>query len=120
MATEEKTKKATPTVATLVDAFLEDLQDRATIDTWRVYRSFFTPFVKIHGKLTADELTTVLVESYARRQGWADSTQNAFLGAVATVFHWAADRAKLIERTPLVGLRRPPKASGRNRWPAGQ
>jgi integrase len=98
-------------VATVIKAFQDDVKDRAKANTVRVYRTFFTPFIRAHGKMKASDLTTVQVEAYARRQGWSASTQNAFLGAVATAFRWASERARLIDRTPLVGLCRPPKVS---------
>jgi integrase len=108
---EEKAKpKVEPTVEAVLRGFLADVQDRAKPNTVRVYGNFFCPFWKAYGKVKASELTTVQAEAYARRQSWSDSTRNAFLGALATAFRWA-ERARWIERTPLVGLKRPPKAS---------
>ena len=57
-------------------------------------------------------LTTAQAEAYARKPTWSSSTQHDFLGILAAAFKWA-ERSRLVVRTPLVGLRKPPKASTR-------
>ncbi len=103
--------KQEPTVAEVVKGFLADVEGRAKPNTNRVYRYFLRPFAKRHGKAKASELTPPVAEAHARQQAhWSDSSRNAFLGALATAFKWA-ERSRIIDRTPLAGLKRPPKAS---------
>jgi integrase/recombinase XerC len=109
---EKATPKAKPepTVSEVVKGFLADVEARAKPNTVRLYRLFLNPFAKRFGALKCSELSPPVAESYARKPGWCDTSRNAFLGALATAFRWA-ERARLINRTPLVGLKRPPKAS---------
>src|SRR5581483_5016909 len=79
-------------------------------DTHELYRLFLTPFGERYGSIPAATLTPPLCEAYARRPTWNDSTRSAFLAVLARAFRHA-ERARLIDRTPLVGLRRPPIAS---------
>jgi integrase/recombinase XerC len=107
----DRTKpKAEPTVGEVVKGFLADVVARAKPNTVRLYRLFLNPFAKRFGTMKASALTPPLVETYARKPAWCETTRNAFLGALATAFRWA-ERARLINRTPLVGLKRPPKVS---------
>jgi integrase len=99
-----------PTVGELVRLFLADCADRLKLKTLIWYRSFLDPFAARYGSLKASALTPTTAEAYARRPGWGPSTRHGFLGTLAGAFKWA-ERARLIERTPLAGLRRPPKAS---------
>jgi integrase len=109
--TVEKTKpKAEPSVREIIGAFLADCEGRVKPRTLRGYRDFLTPFATQYGSLKPSELTPTLAETYSRRPGWSSSTRHDFLGTLAGAFRWA-ERARVIERTPLVGLRRPPKAS---------
>jgi integrase len=97
-------------VHAVLDAFLDDCIGRTKAHTIRVYRYLLKAFCKEHGKAKANTLTTTLCENFARKQGWAETSQNAFLGALATAFHWAV-KAKLLAANPIVGLKRPPKRS---------
>jgi integrase len=74
------------------------------------YKDFLDPFVKRHGAVKTPDLTPTLAEAYSRKPRWPDSTRNDFLGTLAAAFKWA-ERTRLIERTPLLGLKRPTKAS---------
>jgi integrase len=94
----------------VVKSFLADADGRVKPNTVRVYRLFLKPFAKRFGTLKCSEMSPPLAEAYARKPAWCDTSRNAFLGSLATVFRWA-ERARLIDRTPLVGLKRPPKAS---------
>jgi integrase len=98
------------TVAEVVAGFLADADGRVKPKTLRWYRDFLEPFSQRHGAAKADDLTPTLVESYARKPNWSSSTRHDFLGALAGVFRWA-ERGRLITRSPLLGLRRPPKTS---------
>jgi integrase len=109
--TEERpSPKAGPTVADIIDQFLADCQDRLKSKTVQGYRDFLKPFVKQHGTLKPSDLTPTLAEAYSRRPAWSGSTRHDFLGTLAGAFLWA-ERSRIIDRTPLIGLRRPPKAS---------
>jgi integrase len=98
------------TVGNVVRDFLRDAAGRVEADTLELYRLFLTPFAKLHGRLPAASLTCPAAEQYSRRPTWNDSTRSAFLAVLARAFRHA-ERARLIDRTPLIGLRRPPIAS---------
>jgi integrase len=102
--------KAPPTVREVVEAFLADIEGRVKENTVRVYGVFFTPFLAKYGTTFAEEFAPTTAEAYARQQGWADSTQATFLGALISAFRFAV-RARLLEHTPLEGLRCPPRTS---------
>jgi integrase len=101
---------AGPTVAEVIEAYLADAEGRVKAKTLAWYRDFLEPFSNKHGRLKADALTPVVAEGYARKPEWADSTRHDFLGTLAGVFKWAV-RARIIARSPIEGLHRPPKAS---------
>ena len=105
----EPTPKAA-TVKQVIDGFLADAQGRVKRNTLENYRYFLPPFSEKYGKARADALTPTVAEAYARKPSWADNTRSNFLGSLATAFKWA-ERARLIDKTPLAGLKRPPKAS---------
>ena len=98
------------TVQAVIDAFLGDAVDRVKPDTLGVYRLFLTGFAKKHGSLAATALTCPLAEAYSRRPTWNDSTRSTFLAALVRAFYHA-ERSRIIDRTPLIGLRKPPIAS---------
>jgi integrase len=102
--------KAEPTVAEVIGQFLADAESRVKAKTLTGYRDFLDPFAKQHGTLEASALTPMTAEAYSRKPEWSPSTRHDFLGTLASAFRWA-ERARLIDRTPLLGLRRPPKAS---------
>jgi integrase/recombinase XerC len=102
--------KAEPTVNEVVKGFLADVEARAKPNTVKLYNFFLNPFAKRFGALKCSELSPPQAEAYSRKPTWATDTRTDFLGALATAFRWA-ERARLINRTPLVGLKRPPKAS---------
>jgi integrase len=99
-----------PTVSEVISLYLADCEGRLKPKTVYDYKSFLDPFSQQHGGVVVTDLTPTLAESYARKPHWSDTTRHDFLGTLAGVFKWA-ERAKVIDRTPLVGLRRPPKAS---------
>jgi len=109
-ASAPPTPPAGPTVGDVVRGFLADCEGRVKAKTLAWYRDFLLPFAERHGKGEAAALTPVQAEAYSRKPEWGDSTRHDFLGTLATAFRWA-ERARLIDRTPLAGLRRPPKAS---------
>jgi integrase/recombinase XerC len=102
--------KQDPTVAEVVKGFLADVEARAKPNTIRVYSRFLSPFAKRFGAMKSSALLPLEAEAYARKPTWATDTRADFLGALCAAFRWA-ERARLIDRTPLVGLKRPPKAS---------
>lgn len=97
-------------VAEVVTAFLADAKSRVQPITLAFYRRFLLPFAECHSKLKADALTPTLVEAYSRKPTWSSSTRHDCLGTLATAFKWA-ERARLIDRSPLTGIRLPPKES---------
>jgi len=100
----------TRTVAEILTAFLADAESRVQPITLVFYKRFCTPFSQDKGNLKAESLTPPLVEAWARKPTWSSSTQHDALGTLATAFRWA-ERARLIDRSPLNGLRLPPKES---------
>jgi integrase len=107
---EKKKPKAEPTVAEVVKGFLADADGRVKRNTFEGYLFFLLPFSQKHGKLKASALSAFLAEAYCRKPTWGDNTRANFLGTLTTAFKWA-ERARLIDKTPIVGLKRPPKAS---------
>jgi integrase len=96
------------TVAQVLTAFLADTEGRVQPDTQEFYCRFLLPFSERHGSLTVDQFSSALAEAYSRKPTWSSSTRNDALGALATAFRWA-ERSGLLERSPLKGLRLPPK-----------
>jgi len=108
---KEKAKpKPEPTVAEVLTAFLAEAEARVKPTTLDGYRRFLLPFSQKHGKGKASGLSAFVAEAYARKPTWSADTRADFLGALVTAFRWA-ERSRLIDRTPLAGLRKPPKAS---------
>ena len=108
---KEKAKpKQEPSVGEVATAFLADAEGRVKPKTLAWYRDFLMPFAKKHGKTKASELSAFVAEAYSRKPTWGDSTRHDCLGAIATAFKWA-ERARLIDKTPLQGLKRPPNPS---------
>jgi integrase len=102
--------KAQVSVEQVIDAFLADAKSKVKEVTWIVYERFCRFFKADYGKRNADTLTPALLETWARKPEWSSSTRHDALGILATAFRWA-ERAGLIARSPLVGIRKPPKAS---------
>ncbi len=98
------------TVQAVIDAFLADAAERVKPDTLSVYRLFLNGFADKHGTVAAASLTCPLAESYSRKPKWNDSTRSVFLATVVRAFYHA-ERSRIIDRTPLVGLRKPHIAS---------
>ena len=98
------------TVQVVIDTFLADAAERVKADTLSLYRLFLTGFSRKHGPLPAASITCPLAEAYSRRPTWKDSTRSVFLAALARAFYHA-ERLRIIDRTPLIGLRKPPIAS---------
>jgi integrase len=98
------------TVGEVLTAFLADCQGRLKPKALHDYRAFLTAFAAHFGVIEATALTTAMAEQYARKPTWSGTTQHDFLGILASAFKWA-ERVRLIERTPLLGLKKPPKAS---------
>ena len=97
-------------VGEVLTAFLADCEGRIKSKAVHDYNAFLNAFAESFGKVKASALTTAQAEAYARKPTWSASTQHDFLGILAAAFKWA-ERVRLIERSPLVGLRKPPKAS---------
>jgi integrase len=96
----------TVTTSQLVKSFLDDAAGRVKPDTLEVYRLFLNNFAAKHGDTPAAELPPTTAEAYSRKPTWNDSTRAAFLAVLARAFRFA-ERARLIERSPLAGLQRP-------------
>jgi integrase len=94
----------------VIDAFLADSESRTTAKTMRAYRYFLRPFADSHGEHAADALTPTLAEAYSRKPEWKPQTRHGFLSTLVTAFRWA-ERAGMLSRNPLRGVRKPPKMS---------
>jgi hypothetical protein len=94
----------------VIDGFLADADGRVSVGCLRNYRIYLLPFAHRFGERSALSLTTGEAEGYARRSDWSSTYRSNFLACLATAYRWA-ERQRLIDRTPLQGLRRPPKAS---------
>lgn len=100
------------TVRQVVDGFLADLADRAKPKTVEVYRFLLTALTQRCGERLAPSLTPGEVEAFSRRPTWSVTTRRCFIDAAVAALRWAADRRRrLIPENPLVGVRKPPKAS---------
>lgn len=97
-------------IGEVLAAFLADCEGRIKPKTLHLYQVFLRDFMAKYGKVLVSALTAAQVEAYARKPTWSASTQHDFLGTLAAAFTWA-ERTRLIDRTPLRGLRKPPKAS---------
>jgi integrase len=105
-----ETPQAVPTVAEVLSAFLSDAESRVQPITLAFYRRFLLPFSERHGTKKAEALTPTVAEAYSRKPTWSSSTRNDCLGTLATAFRWA-ERSRLLVRSPLAGLKLPPKES---------
>jgi integrase len=105
---EAERPKPPASVRTILDAFLADAESRVKAKTMRVYRYLLSPFADAHGDTLADALTPTVAEAYSRKPAWKPQTRHAFLTTLGTALRWA-ERAGLIDRNPLLGVRKPPK-----------
>lgn len=94
----------------VIDGFLADADGRVSSGCLRNYRLFLLPFAERYGKRSAEALTVAEAEAYSRKPKWGASYRNGFLGSLVSAFRWA-ERTRLIIRSPLNGIRKPPKAS---------
>lgn len=97
-------------VQQVVDSFLADAKLRLTKEGWRKYYHCLSPFGNQLGPRPAESLTPAEVEAYARESKWSASYRNGILGSIVSAWRWTA-RSGLIAKNPLVGVRKPPKAS---------
>ncbi|HTU91845.1 MAG TPA: tyrosine-type recombinase/integrase [Gemmataceae bacterium] len=97
-------------VSMIINAFLADAETRAKAKTLRIYRYFLLPFADAHGEVSASALMPTLAEAYSRKPSWKPQTRHGFLSTLVTAFRWA-ERAGMVERSPLRGVRKPPKQS---------
>lgn len=102
--------KEAPTVRLVIEGFLADAHGRISLEAFRGYGKFLTPFAKVHGNRLAESITAHEAETFARKPEWSATYQAGFLGTLATAYRWAA-REKLITASPVEGVRKPPKAS---------
>jgi integrase/recombinase XerC len=102
--------KPASSVRAVIDAFLADAESRTKEKTMRIYRYFLLPFADAHGEGRADALRPTLVEAYSRKPVWKPQTRYGFLTTLVTAIRWA-QRAGMTDCNPLLGVRKPPKAS---------
>jgi integrase len=77
-----------------------------------VYRFLLAALTVRCGDRPAVSLTPGEVEAFSRRPTWSVTTRRCFIDAAIAALRWAADRRRrLIPENPLVGIRKPPKAS---------
>jgi integrase len=106
----QEPKPKAVSVREVIEGFLADCEGRVGPTTLRIRRYFLLPFAGARGHEPANTLTPTLAEAYSRKPEWKDATRHDCLKTLAAAFAWA-ERCRLIDRTPLVGLRKPPKAS---------
>lgn len=100
------------TVRQVADGFLADISERAKPRTVKVYRFLLTALNTRCGDRRAESLTPADVEGYSRKPTWSVTTRRCFIDAALAAFRWAADRRqRLVAENPLIGIRKPPKAS---------
>jgi integrase len=97
-------------VKEVIDAFLADAESRVQPVTLEHYEKFCRFFSADNGEVFAAALTLTLVEAWSRKPAWSQSTRHDALGVLATAFRWA-ERAGMLPRSPLIGIRKPPKTS---------
>jgi integrase/recombinase XerC len=102
--------RASVTVERVIDDFLADAEARVSPECLRQYRKHLLPFAQKHGSRLADALTVTDAETYARKPEWSSTYRANFLAALVTAFR-CAERSQLLGRNPLIGIRKPPKAS---------
>jgi integrase/recombinase XerC len=102
--------RADATVKEVIDGFLADAEGRVSPECLRNYRKHLLPFAKRYGSRPAEALTVAEAEGYSRKPEWSLSYRNGFIGSLVSAYRWA-ERGQVISRNPLVGIRKPPKAS---------
>lgn len=102
----QKAKKEVPTVARVVTLFLMDAESRVSPLTYRHYAKFLSRFSDQFPYRQCDKLTPAQVEAWARKPTWGQQTRHDALNVVRVCFRWA-ERAGLLERTPIQGLKMP-------------
>jgi integrase len=110
MAQRPEPAQEVSTVSEVITAFLADAEVRVAPITHSFYRRFLDPFRTKYGHVRVDRITVALAESWSRVATWSSSTRHDALGTLATAFRWA-ERCGVVDRSPLVGLRLPPKES---------
>jgi len=102
--------KASTTVRGVIEGFLSDAQERVSPECFRQYRKHLYRFAKKYGTRLAESLTVAEAEAYSRKPEWPLSYRNGVLGSLLSAFRWA-ERSGMLSRNPLIGIRKPPKAS---------
>jgi integrase len=98
------------TVSEVIRGFLQDAAGRVKPKTARWYKDWLEPFAAQYGQLPADQLTPTLAEAYSRKPSWSSTSRSDFLGTLSSAFHFA-ERSRMVDRNPLLGLRKPPRTS---------
>jgi integrase len=108
-------KPALPKVTTVQDVsdrFLRDADGRIKAETVRVYRHHLDHIGEKFGSRPAESLTVDEVEKYVRNTPeWTDTYRSNILGTLVSAYKWGAERAKIISRNVLTGIKKPKKAS---------
>lgn len=102
----ESADRGSVKVGDVIQAFLDDATGRVSPDTRESYRLFLLAFSRQYKGLPAAAMTPTTAEAYSRKPNWNDSTRSCFLSILSRAFRHA-ERARLIDRTPLIGLRKP-------------
>jgi integrase len=97
-------------VQSVIDGFLADSVGRVLVETTRVWRQHLAPFAERYGDRPAVSLTATEAEALTRKPTWTQTYRSNILSTLITAFRWA-ERERLIDRSPLHGIRKPPKAS---------
>jgi integrase len=102
--------KTTLRLADVLQRFLDDAKRRVGSETYRGYEKYLRPVIEKYGRLDAAETTPEDVSQWSDNPAWSSSYRHGFVGVVVTAFRWAVTKG-VIANNPIVGVRKPPKAS---------
>jgi len=108
--TSEAESERAVSVKDVIDGFLADSVSRVVDETQRGYRKYLLPYAEHFGNRSAEGLTSSEAEALTRKPAWSQTYRSNVLSTLITAFRWA-ERERLISRSPLHNLRKPPKAS---------
>ena len=94
----------------VLQRFLADAKQRVGFHTHRNYGTFLQPIIAKHGTRSTSRIEAEEVEAWSKRPEWSSSYRHGFIGTIISAMKWATTK-RIIPSNPLVGLRKPPKAS---------
>jgi integrase len=105
-----------PTVASVIDAYIESASKRLAQSTQDVNFYYLQSFAETHGWREVRECSASHVEQwlYGHEEWASDWTKNLAVRQVQTAFNWAHGKAKLIAANPFKGFTHRPGAPRRD------